>query len=72
MATDVNTPNMDGIALIKELRRQPECKFTPMLMLTTEAGDGKKQEGKATGATGWIVRPFNPDQLLATIKNVLG
>jgi CheY-like chemotaxis protein len=50
VVTDVNTPNLDGIALIKELRRQPECKFTPILMRTTEAGDGKKQEGKATGA----------------------
>jgi two-component system chemotaxis response regulator CheY len=72
VVTDVNMPNMDGIALIKELRRLPEYKFTPMLMLTTEAGDGKKQEGKAAGATGWIVKPFNPDQLLATIKKVLG
>jgi len=72
VVTDVNMPNMDGISLIKELRRLPEYKFTPMLMLTTEAGDGKKQEGKAAGATGWIVKPFNPDQLLATIKKVLG
>ena len=72
VGTDVNMPNMDGISLIKELRRLPEYKFTPMLMLTTAAGDGKKQEGKAAGATGWIVKPFNPEQLLATIKKVLG
>ena len=72
VVTDVNMPNMDGIALIKELRTLPDYKFTPILMLTTEAGDGKKQEGKAAGATGWIVKPFNPEQLLATIKKVLG
>jgi two-component system chemotaxis response regulator CheY len=70
--TDVNMPNMDGISLIKALRALPDYKFVPMLMLTTESGDGKKQEGKAAGATGWLVKPFNPDQLLATIKKVLG
>lgn len=69
---DVNMPNMDGITLIKELRSLPSYKFTPMLMLTTEAGAEKKAEGKAAGATGWIVKPFNPDQLVATIKKVLG
>lgn len=70
--TDVNMPNMDGITLIKELRALPSYKFTPMLMLTTESGSDKKGEGKAAGATGWIVKPFNPDQLLGTIKKVLG
>ena len=70
--TDVNMPNMDGISLIKELRALPDYKFTPILMLTTESGSDKKQEGKAAGATGWIVKPFNPDQLLSTIKKVLG
>jgi two-component system chemotaxis response regulator CheY len=69
--SDVNMPNMDGITLIGELRKLPAYKFTPMLMLTTESGAGKKAEGKAAGATGWIVKPFNPDQLLATIKKVL-
>lgn len=69
---DVNMPNMDGITLIKELRSLPSYKFTPMLMLTTEAGADKKAEGKAAGATGWIVKPFNPDQLVATINKVLG
>jgi two-component system, chemotaxis family, chemotaxis protein CheY len=72
VVTDVNMPNMDGIALIRELRQLQSYKFTPILMLTTESTDGKKQEGKAAGATGWIVKPFNPDQLLATIKKVLG
>ena len=69
---DVNMPNMDGIALVKSLRALPEYKFIPILMLTTESQDTKRQEGKAAGATGWLVKPFNPDQLLATIKKVLG
>ena len=70
--SDVNMPNMDGISLTKELRSLPDFKFTPILILTTEAGADKKQDGKAAGATGWIVKPFNPDQLLATIKKVIG
>jgi len=70
--SDVNMPVMDGISLIKNLRALPNYKFTPMLMLTTESSPEKKQEGKVAGATGWIVKPFNPDQLLATIKKVLG
>ena len=69
--SDVNMPVMDGITLIKELRALTEYKFTPLLMLTTESGDDKKSQGKTAGATGWIVKPFNPDQLLATIKKVL-
>ncbi len=72
VVTDVNMPNMDGIELIRELRKLPSFKFTPLLMLTTESGMDKKQQGKAAGATGWIVKPFNPEQLLATIKKVLG
>lgn len=70
--TDVNMPVMDGITFIKNLRTDPNYKFTPMLMLTTESAADKKAEGKAAGATGWIVKPFNPDQLLATVKKVLG
>lgn len=70
--SDVNMPVMDGITLIKELRAMGDYKFTPILMLTTESTADKKQEGKAAGATGWIVKPFNPDQLLATIKKVVG
>jgi len=70
--TDVNMPRMDGITLIKELRKLPSYKFTPILMLTTESAPEKKAEGKTAGATGWIVKPFNPDQLLTTIKKVLG
>lgn len=69
--TDINMPVMDGIDLIKHLRTLPQYKFTPILTLTTESASHKKAEGKAAGATGWIVKPFNPDQLLATIKKVL-
>jgi len=69
--SDVNMPVMDGIELIKNLRTLPNFKFTPILMLTTEAGTEKKMEGKQAGATGWIVKPFNPDQLLSTVNRVL-
>jgi two-component system chemotaxis response regulator CheY len=70
--TDVNMPVMDGITFIRNLRGEANYKFTPMLMLTTESSTDKKAEGKAAGATGWIVKPFNPDQLLNTVKKVLG
>jgi len=69
--TDLNMPNMDGISLIKAVRGMAAHKFTPILMLTTESSDDKKKEGQGAGATGWIVKPFNPDQMLATIKKVL-
>ncbi len=69
--SDVNMPNMDGITLISNLRGLSSYKFVPMLMLTTESGLEKKSAGKAAGATGWIVKPFNPDQLIATIGKVL-
>jgi len=69
--TDVNMPRMDGITLVKELRALPTYKYTPMLVLTTESSQDKKMQGKQAGATGWIVKPFNPDQLLATIARVL-
>lgn len=70
--TDVNMPNMDGIELIRALRQLPDYKFTPLLMLTTESASDKKAEGKAAGATGWLVKPFNPEQLVATVHKVLG
>ena len=70
--TDVNMPRMDGITLTRELRALASCKFTPILTLTTESGGDKKQAGKAAGATGWIVKPFSPQQLVATVKKVLG
>jgi two-component system chemotaxis response regulator CheY len=69
--TDVNMPRMDGITLVRELRALASYKFTPRLVLTTESGPETKQRGKQAGATGWIVKPFNPDQLLATIARVL-
>lgn len=72
LITDLNMPNLDGIGLIKGARAIPTCKFMPIVMLTTESQDGKKQEGKAAGATGWIVKPFKPDQLLSVVKKVLG
>jgi len=72
MITDLNMPNMDGIELIREARTRQEYKFMPIVMLTTESQADKKQEGKAAGATGWIVKPFKPEQLLAVVKKVLG
>ncbi|MEW5756508.1 MAG: response regulator [Pseudomonadota bacterium] len=72
VVTDVNMPVMDGISLTKQLRALPNYKFVPILILTTESGTDRKQEGKTAGATGWLVKPFNPEQLLATIKRVLG
>ena len=70
--TDVNMPRRDGISLIRELRKLGPYKFTPILMLTTESAPEKKAEGKQAGATGWMVKPFNPEQLLATVKKVVG
>ena len=72
LITDLNMPNLDGIGLIKGARALPACKFIPIIMLTTESQESKKAEGKAAGATGWIVKPFKPDQLLAVVKKVLG
>mgnify|MGYP000455462560 CR=1 FL=1 len=69
--SDVNMPNMDGIDLCGELRKLATYKFTPILMLTTESSVDMKMRGKSAGATGWLVKPFNPDKLLATIKRVL-
>lgn len=69
--TDLNMPNMDGISLIKAVRAQASYKFIPIVMLTTESQAGKKQEGKDAGATGWIVKPFKPEQLLAVVQKVL-
>ncbi len=69
---DINMPNMDGISLVKSLRTLPDYRFTPILILTTESHDQKRQEGRGAGATGWIVKPFNPEQLLTVVKKVLG
>jgi two-component system chemotaxis response regulator CheY len=69
--SDVNMPRMDGITLVHELRSLPHYRLTPLLLLTTESSQEKKLEGKRAGATGWIVKPFNPEQLLATMARVL-
>ncbi len=70
--TDLHMPKMNGIQFIKELRKSAAHKFTPILMLTTESAAEMKAEGKGAGATGWLVKPFNPDQLVATVARVLG
>ena len=69
--TDVNMPEMDGLALVRELRALPAYRHTPLLVLTTEAAGERKAEGRQAGATGWLVKPFNPDRLLETVAKVL-
>ena len=71
VVTDLNMPVMDGISLIKELRKMAAFKFTPILMLTTESSADKKQAGKDAGATGWIVKPFNPELMMKVIAKIL-
>lgn len=71
LITDLNMPNVDGFELIKQVRANPKCKFIPIIMLTTESQGDKKQKGKSLGATGWIVKPFKPEQLVAVVKKVL-
>lgn len=70
--TDLNMPNMNGLELIVALRARPEFQFTPIVFLTTESQVEKKQAAKSAGATGWIEKPFKPDQLLSVVKKVLG
>ena len=72
LITDLNMPNLDGLGLIKGVRSGTLNKFIPIIMLTTESQDSRKTEGKAAGATGWIVKPFKPEQLIAVVKKVLG
>lgn len=71
LLTDLNMPNMNGIELIKNVRALPNYKFAPIILLTTESAGDKKMEGKKAGATGWIVKPFQQDKLLAVVKKVL-
>jgi len=68
--SDVNMPKLDGIELTRRLRANPGTRFTPIVLVTTESQAEKKLAGKAAGASGWIVKPFDPDQLLAVIKRV--
>jgi len=71
VVTDLNMPNMDGIELIRTLRGREQYKFTPIVMLTTESQESKKSEGKQAGASGWIVKPFTPEQLLGVIRKFI-
>jgi len=70
--TDQNMPRMDGLSLIKALRALPQYKTVPILMLTTESSDAMKAQGKAAGATGWLVKPFDPQKLVEVVKKVIG
>jgi two-component system chemotaxis response regulator CheY len=70
--TDQNMPRMDGLTLIKTLRAMPQFQSVPILMLTTESSDTMKQQGRAAGATGWLVKPFDPQKLIEVVKKVIG
>ena len=69
--SDVNMPNMDGISFVQEAKKLASYKFTPVIMLTTESQDSKKQEGQAAGAKAWVVKPFQPDQMLAAVAKLI-
>ncbi len=71
LVTDLNMPNLDGIELIRRVRTLPQYKYIPIIMVTTESEDSRKQQGKAAGATGWIVKPFRAEQLVAVAKRFL-
>lgn len=71
VVSDVNMPNMDGISFVKEAKKLANYKFTPVIMLTTESQDSKKQEGQAAGAKAWVVKPFQPDQMLAAVAKLI-
>ncbi len=68
---DVNMPNMDGISFLKMIKQDPDYKFTPVIMLTTESQEAKKQEGRAAGAKAWVVKPFKPEQMLAAVEKLV-
>jgi len=70
--TDQNMPKMDGLTLIKSLRGMPQYRSTPILMLTTESSEAMKSAGRSAGATGWLVKPFDPSKLLEVVKKVIG
>jgi len=71
MICDVNMPNMDGLTFIKEVKKQDEHKFTPIIMLTTETKEELKAEGRAAGARAWMVKPFQPDQMLSAVAKLI-
>jgi len=68
--SDVNMPNLDGIGLVKEVKQNPQYKFTPIMMLTTESGENMKQKGREAGAKAWLVKPFQPPALLAAVSKL--
>jgi len=70
--TDLNMPNLDGVGFIKAVRATSGHRLVPIVMITTESKDTKKQEGRAAGATGWVVKPFTPDSLLSVVKKIIG
>ncbi|AOU98545.1 two-component system response regulator [Acidihalobacter yilgarnensis] len=70
--SDVNMPRMDGITFVKQLKQRPEYRFVPVIMLTTEGQDAKKEEGRAAGAKAWMVKPFQPAQMLAAVSKLVG
>jgi two-component system chemotaxis response regulator CheY len=69
--SDINMPNMDGISFVKALKKNPSYKFTPVIMLTTESQEGKKREAQAAGAKAWIVKPFQPQQMLSAVAKLI-
>lgn len=69
--SDVNMPNMDGITFVKEVKKLPDYKFTPVIMLTTEAGEDKKAAGQAAGAKAWVVKPFKPEQMITAVAKLI-
>lgn len=71
MISDVNMPNMDGITFVKEVKARAEYKFTPVIMLTTESAEDKKLQGQAAGAKAWMVKPFQPQQMLAAVQKLV-
>lgn len=71
IVSDVNMPNMDGITLVKEVKKLPNYKFTPIMMLTTESDQEKKMQGKAAGAKAWLVKPFQPPALLNAVSKLV-
>lgn len=69
--SDINMPNMDGISMVKEIKKMPDYQFTPIIMLTTEAGDEMKAQGKEAGVKAWMVKPFKPDQMLNAVSKLI-
>jgi two-component system chemotaxis response regulator CheY len=69
--SDVNMPNLDGISFVKEVKKLPNYRFTPVVMLTTESQDEKKRQGQEAGAKAWVVKPFKPEALLGVVQKLV-